>query len=71
MPGCSLLQSTESGSLPAVFNGPGTAIYSLALPNWAALIGLPVYLQAWASAPGANTANVIVSNGVEWVIGNS
>jgi len=28
-------------------------------------------LQGWAVAPGANAGNTIVSNGLEWGIGNS
>ena len=38
--------------------------------NWGSLIGVPLYLQGWAPAPGANPAGVIVSNGIEWFIGN-
>jgi len=43
----------------------------LPLPTWAGLIGLEIYLQGWANAPGANPGNTIVSNGVEWVIGST
>lgn len=71
MPGCSLLQSSEAAAQPATITGPGTATYSLALPNWSGLLGLRVYLQGWAPAPGANPAGVIVSNGLEWQIGSS
>jgi hypothetical protein len=47
----------------------GTATYSLPLPNWSGLIGLHLYLQGWANAPGVNAGNTIVSNGIDWLIG--
>ena len=56
--------------LTVVING-GTATFSLPLPNTAGLIGLHLYLQGWAYAPGANAGDMIVSNGVEWLIGNT
>jgi hypothetical protein len=71
MPGCDLLQSAEAAAQPVTLTGPGTAIYSLPLPNFTGLIGLHVYLQGWAPAPGVNPASVIVSNGIDWGIGNS
>ena len=71
MPGCDLLQSADSAALPVSFTGTTTATFTLPLPNWPGLIGLRVYLQGWAAAPGANPGNMVVSNGVEWVIGNS
>jgi len=71
LPGCYLLQSCEAAAAPVTFTTPGTATYSLPLPNWNGLIGLQLYLQGWANAPGANAGNTIVSNGIEWVIGNS
>ena len=70
MPGCVLLQSSDAAAEPTTITGPGTATFSLPLPNWGSLIGVPLYLQGWAPAPGANPAGVIVSNGIEWFIGN-
>ncbi len=70
MLGCDMLQSADASHLLTP-TGAGTATYSERLPNWVGLIGLHIYLQGWAHAPGANPANVIVSNGVEWVIGNT
>lgn len=69
MPGCYILQSTEAAAQPVTFTGSGTATYSLSLPNWTGLIGLHLYLQGWAPAPGVNPGNTVVSNGLEWVIG--
>lgn len=69
MPGCWMLQSADFAAQPAVLTGPGTAVYELPLPNWTGLVGLHVYLQGWAPAPGANAGGVIVSNGLDWLIG--
>lgn len=71
MPGCSLLQSAEANAEPVTFTGPATGTYSLTVPNWPGLIGLKIYLQGWADAPGANPGGLVVSNGIEWVIGGS
>jgi len=71
MPGCDLLHSSEAAGLTTTSTGPGTATFSLRLPNIAGMIGLHVYLQSWALAPNANAANTIVSNGIDWGIGNS
>jgi len=71
MPGCDLLQSAEGGAQPVTFTGTGTATYGLLLPNWSGLIGVHLFLQGWAFAPGANAGSAIVSNGLEWGIGNS
>lgn len=70
LPSCDLLQSCELGAQPTASVGNGNATYSLALPNWSGLIGLRLNLQGWAPAPGVNQAGVIVSNGVEWGIGD-
>ena len=70
MPGCFLLQSAEVVGLVATSTGVATATYSWPLPNLGSLIGLRVYLQGLALAPGYNPANLIVSNGLEWVLGN-
>jgi hypothetical protein len=70
MPGCDLLQSVDANLLAAI-TGPGSASCSLSLPNSAVLIGLILYLQGWAPAPGANPGNTIVSNGVYWSVGNN
>jgi hypothetical protein len=69
MPGCSLLQSSESGSLPVTFTSATTATFSQPLPNLNILIGGQLFLQAWSFAPGANAADIVVSNGVRWEIG--
>jgi len=70
MPGCDLLQSAEHAMLPTASTGPGAATFSLPVPNNPGLIGLRLYLQGWAFAPNANAGDAIISNGVEWAIGN-
>ena len=71
MTGCMLLQSSEAAAEPTTITGPGTANFSVPLPSITGLIGLQVYLQGWAVAPGANPRGAIVSNGVSWLIGNT
>jgi len=69
MPGCDLLQSAEAAANPTTATGPGTATFSLPLPGITGLIGVHLYLQGWAVAPGTNSGNAIVSNGIHWRIG--
>jgi hypothetical protein len=69
LPGCYLLQSSEFSGLPVTFTGTGTATFSVPVPNTTGLIGLHVFLQGWAYAPGANSGQLIVSNGIDWGIG--
>lgn len=71
LPGCYLLQSAESGALSVQVSGSGVATFSLPLPGWSGLIGLHLYLQAWAPAPGQNAAATILSNGIDWRIGDT
>jgi hypothetical protein len=70
LPGCLLQQSLEASSLPVTSTGLNTATFSVPLPNNTGLLGLRVYLQGWAIAPGYNTGNLILSNGLEWLIGS-
>ena len=69
MTGCWMLQSTDVLGQPAASTGLGAATYSLPVPFYASLLGVHVYLQGWAVAPGMNSANIIVSNGLDWQIG--
>jgi len=67
MPGCWLVQSSDIGQLS--IQPPGSATYSLSIPNISALVGVDLYLQGFAAAPGANPAGAIASNGIAWGIG--
>lgn len=69
MPGCTLLQSSEAMSFAS--GQTGQATFSLAIPANPTLLGLPIFIQGVANAPGANVGNTIASNGIEWVIGNT
>ncbi len=69
MLGCSLLQSADLLGLPVTFTGASSATYSLPIPLWSSLLGVHVYLQGLAVAPGVNPAGLIVSNGLDWQIG--
>ncbi|MFT4840994.1 MAG: hypothetical protein ACJAUC_003549 [Planctomycetota bacterium] len=70
MPGCSLIQSNEVFGLPATPVTASTLQFEYAIPTQASLLGEHVYLQAYCFAPGANAAQVIASNGIDWLIGN-
>lgn len=72
MPGCELLQSADIESalwMPQSSNG--VAYLQIAIPNVPAFVGVHLYLQAWTGAPGVNAAGFIVSNGLDWKIGNT
>jgi hypothetical protein len=69
MIGCQMLQSTDVLGQPTAATGPASASFGLPLPFQFSLIDVHVYLQAWAVAPGMNPANIIVSNGLDWLIG--
>ena len=69
-PGCELLQSGEDLSLPTTTGPNSTATFQMAIPNIQELVGARIYLQAWAPDAGYNSAGLITSNGLEWVIGN-
>lgn len=70
MPGCVLLQSSEWTGLPSATGTGGLRTFSLAIPMQNELLSLPVFLQAYSLAPGANAMQVIASNGLQWVLGN-
>jgi len=56
--------------LPTTALAGTTRAFALALPNAPTLLGVVVYLQAYAFAPAANPAQLVLSNGVTWTIGN-
>lgn len=70
MPGCELLQSADVTSLGVTAQTSSTLRFNLPLPNSQSLLGTPVFLQAYAFAPGANPLEVVVSNGLAWTIGD-
>ncbi|MGB3970091.1 MAG: hypothetical protein WBO45_25370 [Planctomycetota bacterium] len=70
MPGCDLQQSADVLGLGTSPLTPSTLSFSLAIPNVVSLLGVHVYLQAYAFAPGVNPLQIIVSNGIDWLLGN-
>ncbi|MFY9344334.1 MAG: hypothetical protein WAT39_17715 [Planctomycetota bacterium] len=70
MPGCYLLQSFDVPGLGATPVGAGTLQFGYPVPGDLGLLGAHVYLQAYCLAPGTNPLGVIVSNGIDWLIGN-
>jgi len=71
MPGCDLLQSADILGLGTSPLTPSTLSFSLSIPNVPGLIGLHLYLQAYAFAPGANPLQIIISNGIDWRLGDT
>ncbi len=70
MPGCYLLQSFDVPGLGVGPVGSGILHFSYPVPTQPGLIGAHVYLQAYCFAPNANPLVVVVSNGIDWLIGN-
>ena len=71
MTGCTLYQSADVFGLSTV--GAGVAFqmnFSMGVPSNPTLVGQHFYFQAFSIAPGANTLQVISSNGIDWLIGN-
>jgi hypothetical protein len=70
MPGCWLYQDCVDLAEPCTALSPGAARHSIVVANNVDLLGLRVYLQAWAPAPGTNQAGLIASNALELTVGN-
>jgi hypothetical protein len=64
-----LLLSAEVVAVPVAITGPGTASISLWVPSLMNPVWASCQLQGWAFAPGANSGQQIVSNGLDWLIG--
>lgn len=69
MPGCDLQQSAEFLGMATTPSGAGMASADYPLPFVPAMLGIKVYLQAYAIAPGQNQLGIVVSNGVQWTLG--
>jgi len=48
----------------------GNCQHSIVIPADLSLLGLRFYMQAWADAPGVNPAGIVMSNGLELVVGD-
>ncbi|MFO1030146.1 MAG: kelch repeat-containing protein [Planctomycetota bacterium] len=67
--GCLLHHSAEVQGIPFAYLGQGMGDLGIPIPNNPFLVGLHLYLQAYAAAPGANPAEFTTSNGLAWTIG--
>jgi len=70
MPGCYLLQSNDILGLSTTATSPTIYQFSAGIPSVTSLLGNHLYLQAYSFAPGANPLQIVVSNGIDWLIGN-
>jgi hypothetical protein len=70
MPGCYLLQSNEVFGLPVTPVTASTLQFDAAIPLAPALLSQHFYIQAYCFAPGVNAAQIVTSNGIDWLIGN-
>ncbi len=70
MPGCTLLQSTNNSMFfivpPSVTSQSG----QLSIPLRPTLLGFHLYLQGFATAPGFNPGDLILSNALDLQLGN-
>jgi hypothetical protein len=71
MLGCDLYQSADVLGLATNSISQTARSFALPIPNSQSLIGLHVYMQAYAFAPGVNPLNVIISNAIDWRLGDS
>ncbi len=70
MTGCFMHQSGDVLGLGTVPVQNGGLRFALAIPAVSSLVGSRLYLQAYGYAPAANPLEVVVSNGLDWKIGN-
>jgi hypothetical protein len=67
MPGCRLW--TDLASVQLLAAAGGSASWTVAVPNQAALLGTQVLAQGFPLAAGANAAGVLATGAVEAVLG--
>ncbi|MGK0302097.1 MAG: hypothetical protein ACI89X_002979, partial [Planctomycetota bacterium] len=70
MPGCQLLHSNDVLGLPVTPLTTTTLQFNVSIPLQSSLLGENVYLQAYCFAPSENQLQIVVSNGIDWLIGN-
>jgi len=71
MPGCGILQSLDiHSSYPSSSGAAGVANFTLPIPPNVFFLGVELQLQAWAPDPAANTAGIVLTNGLTWTIGD-
>ena len=70
MPGCLLLQSSEVLGLGVTPLTATSLAFTFSVPPTLSLVGIHVYIQAYAFAPGVNPLQVVSSNGIDWRVGS-
>jgi hypothetical protein len=71
MPGCNIWQSLDIHSAFPSGSGVGdVASFSVPIPANIFFLGARLHLQAWAPDPAANTAGIVLTNGLTWTIGD-
>ena len=70
MPGCTLLQSIDILGLGTSPLTASTHSFSLVIPSVPSVIGIHLYMQAYAFAPGVNPMQIVISNGIDWLLGD-
>jgi len=70
MPGCWFLQDASlTTTWPCLLAG-GSATAGVAIPNNLGYLGLQLFAQGWAAAPGVNARGIVMSNGLRIRVGN-
>jgi hypothetical protein len=71
MPGCTLLTNGDQSLVSfCASTSATTAEHTLGIPLAPILLGVHLHLQAWTLAPGVTPLGIVVSNGLELVIGD-
>ena len=70
MPECDLRQSLDVLSLPCSSTSATTARFETVLPTGPQFLGVRLFLQPWALAPGQNAFGGIMSNGIAVTVGS-
>jgi len=70
MPGCQAYHDVSiTLMLGCTTTGPGTAQFSMQVPNVLSIGGLRTIAQAWVAEPTANAAGLVTSNALRVVFG--
>lgn len=69
MAGCTLFVALDSYEIPRPGAG-GDLVQGVDLPLLPELVGQHLFFQGFTTAPGANSIGLVVSNAVDWLVGN-
>lgn len=71
LPGCNLLQDASvTAFAPCQANGTNLATFSISIPNLQALSGVRILLQGWVPYANANQGGLVLSNGLDLLVGS-